>query len=98
MPLLIAHKLHIPTDQHAKLKRASAGSSKQVSIKINNENLNKQGTEDLLLTAGQILKLQQARAKGTPATIIMRRKQIEANKKHDGGFLFSLLGLSLIHI
>ena len=96
-PLFIEHKIHIPTDQHTKLKRAIAGKSKQVSIKISNDNLQKQGSENdhtLLLTTGQILKLQQARSNGTACTIIMRRKQIDANTKHEGGFLSLLAGLA----
>ena len=93
-PLFIEHKIHIPTDQHTKLKRAITGKSKQVSLKISNGDLQKQGSDTLLLTTGQILKLQQARSNGTACTIIMRRKQIDANTKHEGGFLSLLAGLA----
>ena len=93
-PLFIEHKLHIPTDQHTKLKRAIAGKTKQVSLKISNGDLQKQGTDTLLLTTSQILKMQQARTNGTAVTITMRRKQIDANTKHEGGFLSLLAALA----
>ena len=96
-PLYIAHNLHIPQDQHAKLKRAVEGKSKQVSIKISNAALQNQSSANehsLLLTTGQILKLQQARSNGTACTLIMKRKQIDENMQHEGGFLPILAGLA----
>ena len=96
MPLYIPHKINIPTDQHDKLKRAIDGQTKSVTRKINKDDIQKQnsGEHTLLLTTGQILKLQRAQSSDTACTIIMRRKQIEANMRHEGGFLPILAGLA----
>ena len=96
-PMYIEHKIHIPNDQHNKLKRAIGGKTKQVSITISKESLlhpHDTGDHSLLLTPGQILKLQSARSNGTACTILMRRKQIDGNMKHEGGFLSLLAGLA----
>ena len=95
--MYIEHKLHVPTDQHNKLKRAIAGKTKQVSITISKASLqqhNATGEHTLLLTPTQILKLQNAQSNEAPCTLLMRRKQIDANIHHHGGFLSLLAGLT----
>ena len=49
---------------------------------------------ELLLSSRQILKLQKAHNNGTGCVLIMRRKQIDANMGHEGGFLPILAGLA----
>ena len=96
MPMYVPHKITVADNQTAKLKRAIHGKNKRVSITFDKNDIQKQpcGNHTLLLTAGQILKLQRAQSDNTSGTIIMRRKQIEANVKHDGGFLSLLAGLA----
>ena len=87
-PLYIPHKITVPSGQHKKLKRAIDGKTKRVTLQFTKADLQKHSSDnELLLTSGQILKLQYAHNNGTGCVLIMRRKQIGANMEHEGGFL-----------
>ena len=86
-------KVDIPSRFHDKIKKAlEKGEGKSaVSVKINLANP-EDGHETLLLTKGQILKMERARLIGKKnMTIRFSRKQVEANVKHEGGFLGMLI-------
>ena len=93
--LYIPHKITVPANQTDKLKHAITH-SKRVTIRFRKEDIQKQSTADhtLLLTRGQILKLQKAQSVGKACSIVLSRKQIEANIQHKGGFLPLLAGLA----
>lgn len=96
MPMYVPHKITVADNQIPKLKRAIHGKNKRVTITFDKNDVQKQpcGDHTLLLTTGQILKLQKAQSSGSACSIIMRRKQIESNLQHEGGFLPILAGLA----
>ena len=82
-------KVDIPYRYHEKIKNALKGKS-PVSVKVNL--INPEEDDILLLTKGQILKMQRARLIGKKSmTIRLSSKQVEANIKHEGGFLGMLI-------
>ena len=69
-------------------KKLTAGST--VGVKIN---LKEEGEDVLMLTRGQISKLQRSKLIGKRTlTIRMSKAQLQANKKHEGGFIGLLIG------
>ena len=91
-------KLNVFTnDQHDKLKNAIAH-QKAVSIKLNledNSSADGGGKHVLLLTRGQIAKIERARLIGKRrVTIHLSKRQVQENVKHHGGFLGMLAGLA----
>ena len=94
-PLYIPHKITVSSSQHKKLERAIDAKTKRVTLQFTKADLQKHSSDrELLLTSGQILKLQNAHNNGTGCVLIMRRKQIGANMEHEGGFLPLLAGLA----
>ena len=87
-------KLNVPETVHDKLKVAvAAGGNKPISVKIKLDSEEQQHT--LLLTRGQIEKLERARMIGKKrATVRLSRKQVQANVKYEGGFLGMLAALA----
>ena len=79
-------KVDVPEKYHNRIKTAlKAG--KKVSIKVSLHNLNKGdcgesiGNQTLLLTDGQVRKLQKAKKNGKKnATVRLSRRQVEVNK------------------
>ena len=66
-----------------------------VGVKINLKNAEAAAAAEdiLLLTSGQIRKLERARLIGKRGvTIRMSKRQLQANKKHEGGFIGLLIG------
>ena len=58
-------------------------------------NLTKDGDDVILLTPGQLIKIERAITAGKKVlTIRMSRKQVQANVKVEGGFLGTLLSLA----
>ncbi|MEO1917899.1 MAG: hypothetical protein ABGX53_05980 [Candidatus Thioglobus sp.] len=93
-PIYTPHNIHISNNQHEKLKKAINGSTKKVTLRINEHDIQQNtGGHTILLTARQILKLQNAKRNHTSCILILRRAQIDANLKHEGGFLPLLAGL-----
>ena len=91
-------KLNVFTnDQHDKLKNAIAH-QKAVSIKLNledNSSADGGGKHVLLLTRGQIAKIERARLIGKRrVTVHLSKRQVQENVKHQGGFLGMLAGLA----
>ena len=94
-----AVKVVVAQDQLEKLKTFLTQhlQKKPLSIKIDlKNNGGVDGDHTLLLTNGQIAKLNRARAMGHRATktIQLSRRQVKANMKHQGGFLGLLAGLA----
>ena len=90
--LYSAIKVEVPSRYHEKIKKAVVkGEAKSpVSVKINLLNTN--GNDTLLLTKGQIAKLERARLIGKKnMTVRFSRKQVQVNVKHEGGFLGMLI-------
>ena len=91
-------KVNIPLKFHEKIKknleeeREDGGKKKKsLSVQINlNNSIN--GEDTLLLTRGQIAKMERARLIGKKTmTIRMSHNQVKANLKHEGGFLGMLI-------
>ena len=83
-------KVHIPSKVHEKLKSLVA-QDRIVPVKI----YLKEGDDLLLLTPGQIIKMQNAKNVGKKSiTLRFSRKQVRANNRHEGGFLASLLSMA----
>ena len=82
-------KVDVPSRFQEKIKEALKDESKKaVSITISNLD----GNDTLLLTPSQISKLERARLIGKKKmTIRMSRYQVNANLKHEGGFLGMLI-------
>ena len=85
-----AVKTVVPEDWHEKLKGLIVR-DKILPIKLTLED----GNDTLLLTKGQIIKMDDAKKAGKK-NILLRfsRKQVRANLKHEGGFLAALAGLA----
>ena len=84
-------KVDVPSSFHEKIKKALEDETKKsVSIKVG---LSGEGQDTLLLTRGQIAKLERARILGKRKrmTIRMSRSQVQKNLKHEGGFLGMLI-------
>ena len=80
-------------DQHDKLKNA-INHQKAVSIKLNLED-NSSGKHILLLTRGQIAKIERAKLIGKRrVTVHLSKRQVQENVKQRGGFLGVLAGLA----
>ena len=88
------YKVNVSTDQTNKLKEAITSQSKAVSLKFSKEDIQKPADHTLLLTNRQIAKLQKAQTAGKASRIILSRKQIITNDRHEGGFLGRLAGLA----
>ena len=85
-----AVKTVVPEKWHEKLK-ARIMKDKILPIKISLES----GDDTLLLTKGQIIKMDEARKAGKKDILLrFSRKQVRANLQHEGGFLATLAGLA----
>ena len=82
-------KIDVPSRFHENIKKALHEKRKNVSVKIN---LTGSGNDTLLLTSGQISKMERARILGKKTmTIRMSRNQVQKNIKYEGGFLGMLI-------
>ena len=83
-------KVHVPEKVHEKLKSLLV-QDKVVPIKIDLID----GNDVLLLTPGQIIKMDHARKLGKKSiTLRFSRRQVRANVKHEGGFLTALMSMA----
>ena len=90
--MYIPIKLNVFTDQHDKLKNAITH-QKATYIKLNLDSGD--GKHTLLLTRGQIAKIERAKLIGKgKVSIHLSKRQVQANVKHQGGFLGMLSGLA----
>ena len=88
-------KVEIPEKYHALLKKAVA-TGKAFSIKID---LQKEGDMIVLLTRGQINRLQMARSMGKKVmSIRLSKRQAQKNLKHEGGFFATLAKILLQYL
>ena len=88
-------KVDVPEKYHDRIKKNVLQQDGKVSIKIILDKLNNGGNHTLLLTDGQIKKLGSAKEKGQRSTTVrFSRRQVEANRKHEGGFLGLLASLA----
>ena len=88
-------KVNVFTDQHDKLKNAVTH-QKAASVKLNLEDNSGDGggRHTLLLTRGQIAKIERAKLIGKgKVSIHFSKRQVQANLQHQGGFLGFLTGL-----
>jgi len=84
-----AVKVDVPSSFHEKIKK-SLGDENKKTVSVTISNL--EGNDTVLLTSSQISKLERARLIGKKKmTIRMSRYQVNANLKHEGGFLGMLL-------
>ena len=86
-------KVHVVVGDRERLTKklsSSSSSSGSLGIKINLKN---DGGEDtLLLTHGQIKKMERAKLIGkSTITIPLSAKQLQVNKRHEGGFIGMLI-------
>ena len=87
-------KVTVSTDQHDKLKNAVAH-QKAASVKLILDHSAGGGEHALLLTRGQIAKIERSRLIGKhKVTIHLSKRQVLANVQHQGGFLGMLAGLA----
>ena len=83
-------KVHVPEKVHEKLKSLIV-KDKVMLIKINLQ----EGDDILLLTPGQIIKIRDAKIEGKQSIILrFSRKQVQANIKHEGGFLSAIMSVA----
>ena len=84
-------KLNVPEKYHERIKNAVTH-DRPLSVKLN---LQGPPEHDLMLTPGQIIKIDRAVSLGKKVmSIRMSRKQLEANLKVEGGFLGLLASLA----
>ena len=87
-------QVNVPPEVHERLKLAIQGAG-ALSVKVNLQQKEGDDTHTLLLTRGQITKLERARLIGKKsATVRLSRRQVQVNVKHEGGFLGLLASLS----
>lgn len=85
-----AVKVHVPESVHEKLKNLIA-LDKGMPVKIDLQ----EGNDILLLTPGQIIKIQNARNLGKKSIILrFSRRQVQANVRHEGGFLSAIMSVA----
>ena len=83
-------KVHVPEKVHEKLKSLIV-KDKIIPVKIDL----REGNDILLLTPGQIIKIQNAKIEGKKAIILrFSRKQVRANVQHEGGFLSAIMSVA----
>ena len=85
-----AVKTAVPEKWHEKLKTLIM-KDKILPVKVSLE----AGDDTLLLTKGQIIKMDEAKKAGKKDILLrFSRKQVQANLQHEGGFLATLAGLA----
>ena len=85
-------KVHVPEKYHEQIKSAvTQGHRVAVKIDLSRDD----GEQIILLTPGQLLKIQRAKFHGKKYTTVrMSKRQARANMKFEGGFLSVLLNLA----
>ena len=84
-------KIHVPEKYHERIK-AAVTQDRPLAVKLD---LTTDGEDLVLLTPGQIIKINRAMRDGKKVlTVRMSRKQVQANVKVEGGFLSMLLRLA----
>ena len=85
------HRVHVPEKYHEKIK-TTVTQDRPLAVKLD---LMKDGEDLVLLTPGQVIKIERAMRAGKKVmTVRMSRKQVQANVKVEGGFLGALLSLA----
>ena len=84
-------KVDISDHQKMKIKNALQNGNKQLSIRLNNENL-VDGPDVIAVTQAQLNKINSAISDGKGTTLKMSTKQLNHNIQFEGGFLGALLG------
>ena len=84
-------KVCVPEKYHQRIKDAISH-NQAVPVKID---LNNPGDQEVLMTPGQVAKMERAYRNGRKfVTIRMTQKQLQHNLKHEGGFLSILASLA----
>ena len=83
-------KVHVPEKVHEKLKSLVV-QDKVIPVKIDLVD----GDDIILLTPGQIVKMENAKNSGQKSiTFRFSRRQVRANVRHEGGFLSALAAMA----
>ena len=86
--------VNVIADQRDKLKNAITH-HKAASIKLDVQDIGGGGVHTLLLTRGQIARIERSRLVGKRhVTVRFSKRQVQANVQHQGGFLGMLAGLA----
>ena len=88
-------KINLSDGQKDKIRMAIEN-NEQVSLRLSNENLN--GQDIIGVTQTQFNKMVKAYNEGNGTTIRMSKKQLDYNKKIEGGFIGALLALASVAI
>ena len=84
-------KVHVPSKYHDRIK-AAMSNDRPLSVKVD---LTKVGDTTVLMTPGQIVKMQRAISSGKKVmTIRMSKRQVKHNTEFEGGFLSMLMSLA----
>ena len=82
-------EVHVPARYHEIIKKTLQEKKKNLSVKVK---LGEPGNDTMLLTRGQIAKMERARILGKKTmTIRMSHNQVQKNLLHEGGFLGMLI-------
>lgn len=89
----ITHRLNVSSGQKDKIRRALLDGETTLTLRFSYQDLC--GGDDLIaLTRTQINSVAKARAAGKGVTIHMSQRQVQSNRKVEGGFLGMLAGLA----
>ena len=89
--MFVERKVNVPTKYHDRIKLAVTQDNALTVIL----DLVTPGDDVMLLTPGQMIKIDRAIRNGKKVmTIKLSRKQVQANVKHEGGFLGTILSLA----
>ena len=84
-------KVKVPDNWHGKLQKLMTEDRRMIPIRVNLE----EGNDILLLTKGQMIKMEDARKAGKKHVLLrFSRRQIRANTSHEGGFLSGLISIA----
>ena len=84
-------KVNVPTKYHDRIRTAMS-TKHPLSVKLD---LTKNGDTTVLMTPGQIVKMQRALSSGKKVmTIRMSKRQVKHNTEFEGGFLSTLLNFA----
>ena len=92
MPEYTPIKTKVPENWHTKIKTLITEDRRVIPVRVN---LGEEGEDVLLLTKGQLIKMEDARKSGKKHIVLrFSRKQIRANSSHEGGFLATLISMA----
>ena len=92
MPEYTPIKTKVPENWHTKIKTLITEDRRVIPVRVNLEG---EGEDVLLLTKGQLIKMEDAKKSGKKHIVLrFSRKQIRANSSYEGGFLATLISMA----